>query len=69
MNCVVLSSYDREREAIEFVKSQQECALCFDEKQGNKFYRLSECRHHFCHDCMYMHCDMHVKEGTIQMLK
>lgn len=43
--------------------------ICFDEKMGREFYRLNECKHHFCSDCLTSMCQMHVKEGTIQLLK
>lgn len=52
-----------------FNTSLQTCLICFDEKLGNEFYRLSGCKHHFCADCLTSMCQMHVKEGTIQLLK
>lgn len=52
-----------------FRKSMQQCMICFDEKLGSEFYRLQECKHHFCQDCMTDMCKMHALEGTIQLLK
>lgn len=52
-----------------FNSSMQNCMICFDEKLGQNFYRLSNCKHHFCVECMSSMVQMHVKEGTIQLLK
>jgi E3 ubiquitin-protein ligase RNF14 len=43
--------------------------ICYDEKLGSEFFRLDECKHHFCVACMTDMCQMHVKEGTVQLLK
>jgi hypothetical protein len=56
-------------EMNEFGRSMQTCLICFDEKPGVEFHRLGECRHHFCAACLGSMCQMHVKEGTIQLLK
>lgn len=56
-------------EAKLFRESTQECLICFDEKYGCDFFRLNKCKHHFCAECMTDMCKMHVKEGTIQLLK
>ncbi|XP_076439863.1 E3 ubiquitin-protein ligase RNF14-like [Babylonia areolata] len=63
-----LLQYSNQKEAVEFCKSMQECCLCFDEKPGTKFFRLEPCKHHFCFDCITTHCNMHVTDGTIQLL-
>ena len=47
----------------------QNCMVCFDEKAGSEFFRLNDCKHHFCADCLTSMCQIHVKEGTIQLLK
>ncbi len=52
-----------------FRNSNQNCMVCFDEKIGSEFYRLNDCKHHFCVDCLTSMCQIHVKEGTIQLLK
>lgn len=56
-------------ESKQFCKSNQNCLICFDEKIGSEFYRLNDCKHHFCADCLTAMCQIHVKEGTIQLLK
>jgi hypothetical protein len=56
-------------ELREFNSSMQTCMICFDEKLGTEFFRLNECKHIFCVECMISMCQMHVKEGTIQLLK
>ncbi|XP_013407485.1 E3 ubiquitin-protein ligase RNF14 isoform X2 [Lingula anatina] len=61
--------YSAAQELEEFHKSQQECEICFEEKQGFDFFRLSDCKHHFCRECMTGFCQMHVKEGTVQQLR
>ena len=53
----------------DFNNSLQACQVCFDEKLGKDFFRLNDCNHFFCHDCLSSMCQMHVKEGTIQLLK
>lgn len=53
----------------EFQQSMHNCMVCFDEKMGREFIRLDACGHHFCEACMRDMCEMHVREGTIQLLK
>ena len=61
--------YNFIQELKEFRNSMQNCLICFDEKLGSEFYRLNDCKHHFCAECMTSMCQIHVKEGTIQLLK
>jgi E3 ubiquitin-protein ligase RNF14 len=61
--------YNYIEEMRAFKNSTQTCLICFDEKLGGEFYRLSDCKHHFCAVCLGSMCQMHVKEGTIQLLK
>ncbi|XP_025110620.1 E3 ubiquitin-protein ligase RNF14-like isoform X2 [Pomacea canaliculata] len=61
--------YSNHKAAVRFFQSMQECGLCFEEKLGSQFFRLTPCFHHFCSDCLAMHCNMHVTEGTISLLK
>lgn len=56
-------------EIKEYRNTPQNCMICFDEKMGAEFIRLNGCKHHFCLACMSDMCRMHVKEGTIQLLK
>lgn len=55
-------------ELKEFKSSVQTCLICFEEKLGKYFYRL-DCKHTFCADCLKSMCQMHVKDGTINLLK
>ncbi|CAG5123610.1 unnamed protein product, partial [Candidula unifasciata] len=61
--------YNRRQLDIEFCKNLQECHVCYCEKPGEKFFRLFECKHHFCRDCMADFCLMHVQQGTVEALK
>ena len=61
--------YNYVEEVKSFRKSAHTCLICFEEKMGSEFYRLNECRHHFCVDCMTDMCRIHAKEGTIQLLQ
>ena len=60
--------YDCQKEWEEFVKGKHECNICFDEKSGSEFFRISECLHHFCRECMTEYCSMHVSDGTVHQL-
>lgn len=61
--------YNYVEELKEFRNNMQSCLICFEEKLGAEFFRLSKCKHHFCSDCMSSMCQMHVKEGTIQLIQ
>ena len=64
-----MTRYNLIEELKEFQQSPQNCMICFDEKMGREFIRLDKCKHHYCHECMRSMCEMHVREGTIQLLK
>uniref|UniRef100_A0A0B6ZMY6 RBR-type E3 ubiquitin transferase n=1 Tax=Arion vulgaris TaxID=1028688 RepID=A0A0B6ZMY6_9EUPU len=64
-----LVQYNQEQRNIEFCKTLQECPLCFSEKPGEHFFRMIDCQHYYCHDCMAEFCEMHVKEGTVEALR
>lgn len=60
--------YDMKMENIDFNLATHECMVCFDERKGSEFYRLPECGHNICQDCMLNFCQLHVGEGTVQQL-
>lgn len=64
-----LLRHNHVEESKHFRRTNQNCMICFDEKLGSEFYRLNECKHHFCAECLTNMCQIHVKEGTIQLLK
>ncbi len=62
-------TYNFYEELDEFKRTSHCCNICVEVKLGSEFFRLSNCKHHFCFDCMELMCQMHVQEGTIQLLK
>ena len=64
-----LLTYNFYEELEEFKRTPHCCTICVEVKLGNEFFRLNNCKHHFCFDCMESMCQMHVQEGTIQLLK
>ena len=54
---------------IEFCQTNHECHVCYDEKPGIQFFRMSDCEHKFCHDCMAAFCELHVTDGTVEELR
>ncbi|KAL4199556.1 hypothetical protein AMTRI_Chr03g51740 [Amborella trichopoda] len=59
----LLMSFNREK----FCKSLHTCAICFGDYVGTEFIRLP-CQHFFCHKCMKIYSNMHVKEGEVSKL-
>ncbi|CAH1793750.1 unnamed protein product [Owenia fusiformis] len=66
LNAMLQHHMQRDRQ--EFLKNNHECGICFDEKPGREFFRISDCHHHFCRECMTDYCNLHVGEGTVQQL-
>jgi len=64
-----LLTYNFYEEQEEFKKTPHCCDICVEVKLGSEFFRLNNCKHQFCFDCMESMCQMHVQEGTIQLLK
>ncbi|XP_005110492.1 E3 ubiquitin-protein ligase RNF14 [Aplysia californica] len=64
-----LIRYNREQMDIEFCQASHECHVCYDEKPGTQFFRMADCAHHFCHECMMTFCEMHVRDGTVEELR
>lgn len=60
--------YDRDKMIEAFYRTDQECGICFEKDTGNKFFLLLECNHHVCRNCLTCHCQLLVKEGTVQHL-
>uniref|UniRef100_A0ABM0MDS1 RBR-type E3 ubiquitin transferase n=1 Tax=Saccoglossus kowalevskii TaxID=10224 RepID=A0ABM0MDS1_SACKO len=55
-------------EMEKFQREDHQCGICFDTRTGSEFYRLGNCTHHFCHECLAAYCTTHVSEGTVQLL-
>ena len=61
--------YDKDMEEVRFLESELLCEVCYDSKKGSEFYRMYDCPHLYCKDCLNGYCHMHVKDGTVQNLK
>lgn len=57
----------KERQAFE--DRTHECQLCGEDKPGAHFLQLPECRHAYCRACLTSLCSVHVKEGSLAMLR
>lgn len=69
-NCIYqILSYNFVEEINIFRQSIQTCSLCYDEKLGKDFFRINNCKHVFCAQCIGEYSKIYVKEGTIQLLK
>ncbi|CAL1540833.1 unnamed protein product [Lymnaea stagnalis] len=64
-----MKRYNQEQLDIEFCQNIHECQLCYDKKPGVQFFRIHECPHIFCHDCMKEFCELHVRDGTVEALR
>ncbi|XP_022243211.1 E3 ubiquitin-protein ligase RNF14-like isoform X2 [Limulus polyphemus] len=65
----IMIKYNWEEEQHFFTQNIQECTICFGEDLGQNFFRLPDCKHHFCQGCIKNYCELHVKEGTVQNLR
>jgi E3 ubiquitin-protein ligase RNF14 len=60
-----MSRYDRQVQADEFVQSNHDCEICFDDKPGAEFVRFeSSCGHYFCQDCLVAYVELHLSGGS-----
>nr|KAI8749399.1 E3 ubiquitin-protein ligase RNF14 [Biomphalaria glabrata] len=64
-----MKRYNQQQMDIEFCQSTHECHVCYQEKLGHQFFRMHECPHTFCHECMAEFCELHVKDGTVEALR
>ncbi|KAI7747530.1 hypothetical protein M8C21_016732 [Ambrosia artemisiifolia] len=62
-----LKSYNEEQRLENFLKTLQECCICFGEYAGAEFIRLP-CQHFFCEKCMKSYTDVHIQDGTVNKL-
>ncbi|ESO86702.1 hypothetical protein LOTGIDRAFT_73005, partial [Lottia gigantea] len=68
-NIISMLQYNRQQIEVEFCRNDQDCGVCFDRLPGNHFYRIGNCGHHYCRDCMLEYCQLHVSAGTVESLK
>ncbi|KAK1438310.1 hypothetical protein QVD17_04117 [Tagetes erecta] len=62
-----LKSYNEKQRLENFLKTLQECCICFGEFAGAEFIRLP-CQHFFCEKCMKTYADVLVQDGTVNKL-
>ncbi|XP_033738802.1 E3 ubiquitin-protein ligase RNF14-like isoform X2 [Pecten maximus] len=60
--------YSAQEENYQFKRTDHECCVCFMEFPGADFYRMKQCGHHVCRECVQALCQIHVKEGTVTEL-
>ncbi|XP_069126310.1 E3 ubiquitin-protein ligase RNF14-like [Argopecten irradians] len=60
--------YSAEEEAFQFQRSEHECCVCFMEFPGTDLYRMKQCGHHMCRQCVQELCQIHVRDGTVTEL-
>ena len=65
---VSLLRFNFDAEEAAFRRGWHTCCICLDEKAGDDFFRLRECRHIVCRSCMHDFCNMFVSEGSVQKL-
>lgn len=61
-------TYNIEQLELNFLNSELFCDLCYEDKLGLEFYRLPDCPHMYCKECLTDYCKMHIKDGTVQQL-
>eukprot|EP01025_Chloroclados_australasicus_P003234 TRINITY_DN10751_c0_g1_i5.p1 TRINITY_DN10751_c0_g1~~TRINITY_DN10751_c0_g1_i5.p1 ORF type:complete len:429 (-),score=66.33 TRINITY_DN10751_c0_g1_i5:27-1313(-) len=66
---VQLLRFNRIMEQEHFDRTLHTCQVCYEEKLGNQFVRIRECGHEYCDECLRTHCQVHVKEGSLDQLK
>ncbi|KAI3812571.1 hypothetical protein L1987_17282 [Smallanthus sonchifolius] len=62
-----LKSYNEEKRLQNFLKTLQECCICFGEFAGTEFIRLP-CQHFFCEKCIKAYAEVLIQEGTVNKL-
>ncbi|KAI6657573.1 hypothetical protein LOD99_316 [Oopsacas minuta] len=65
----MLIQNDKDCEEARFLELEMLCEVCYDTKKGSEFYRMYDCPHLYCKECLNGYCQMHVKDGTVQNLK
>jgi len=66
---ISILKYNQESEQRLFLEQEHTCGICLTEKSGREFFRLQNCKHHFCTECFESYCSIHVSEGTVQQLQ
>ncbi|KAL8266992.1 hypothetical protein R6Q59_004336 [Mikania micrantha] len=62
-----LKSYNEKQLLEIFLKTLQECCICYGEFAGAEFIRLP-CQHFFCEKCMKTYADVCMQEGAVNKL-
>ena len=62
--------YNAAQKLAAFKQGTWTCGICFEELPGSSCVQASlQCGHAYCQDCMRQHCQLHVKEGSLQFLR
>jgi len=63
---VSLRSYDILSKRKEFEGERFGCGICLEEKRGGKCWKVSECGHVFCQECLSGYLSSMIREGYIR---
>eukprot|EP00050_Salpingoeca_kvevrii_P019425 m.85895 g.85895 ORF g.85895 m.85895 type:complete len:465 (-) comp8411_c0_seq1:183-1577(-) len=60
---------DKVEQQRAFNKSEFQCVICFDDYLGEEMKKLSACGHLYCRDCITEHCNVQIREGTVNDIR
>lgn len=68
-NLQIVLDCDRTRRGRVFDRTMFCCEVCLTEKPGSACMRFLECDHVFCRACLRDFFELHIREGSINLMK